>query len=833
MGSVRLLVLGCALLLLAACGGGGGGGGDRSTGNFTIASTAVTFDGDPGGAVPQAAVVTGSITGVNQDVFLFVALTNNGIANATVEVTGTTTGRLTIFPKHPAVLGFGTYNDTVTVRACLDAGCNQQISGSPKVITVTYNVRGLSVDPTSVTLSATEGSAPVAQQVTLSNNTTLSWTSAIVYQGATTGWLTLSSTSPATQGPQQLTFTANALNTPGSYTANVQITAGNRQLSIPVTYNVTPNLVLSQSSIGLTAVTGQTAPPSANNVFVEAATGATTFTTSVTYGAGASNWLEPLGTAAPGPLSLVPQTVALPPGSYEATVTLTPNGAGSPVSLAVTYTLAPSALTVTPGGPSFEVVATTTNIAPFMERGLLSGDTGAPLTWTASDNSPWLEVTPAGSSGDVVTLNLVPAEFEAMPNGQHQAIVTFTYNGPSVVNHTLQLGVDLTLHLPTIEHAMPHVAYLNEGQEQLVLHGSGFAQPGGEAVQFEGVDAAFVQVVSDTEIRVVPSAVTVQSLGSPTIAIANGLNLDRSEAELVVRAKPNYGSLQFDSNHGLPSRVVYEPERDLVFGVRHGLLDPPLATLDHVLRFELDPTGAAAPAFSAHSFAGLWDIALSPDGNTLYVLTQGQLRFVDTGTMTETRSPVSVSEFARLLTVFGDGRILFPNIPSIYSPRTNEFEPLDVSLGHGASAASADGSRVGVESIQGNGKVLLGAYDAGAGEFRFQSEERFSSRMSLDRLGTRIAHAGEVFNADDLTLYGSVDGPDGEFSVLSPTGDRLYAITFSPTSRVHVWDTSAAATPFPELTPIDVPFGAASYAISLNGEHLFIIDAGHLFVVEL
>lgn len=118
---------------------------------------------------PSPAIVTGSITGVDEDVFLTVVLTSDGIAHASVAVTGETTGAPTIFPKHPAQLGAGTFNDTVRVNACLDAGCSRHVSGSPKTISVTYNVRGLSASPSGVVFSAFEGTTPPPQQITLSN----------------------------------------------------------------------------------------------------------------------------------------------------------------------------------------------------------------------------------------------------------------------------------------------------------------------------------------------------------------------------------------------------------------------------------------------------------------------------------------------------------------------------------------------------------------------------------------------------------------------------------------------------------------------------------------
>ncbi|HKR34482.1 MAG TPA: hypothetical protein VJT10_06560 [Steroidobacteraceae bacterium] len=112
MGSLRFIALGCVVLLLAACSGGGGGGGQRPVGNFSISTTTVTFDGDPDAGGPEPAVVSGSITGVDQTVFLRVVLTTNGVATAAVDLTGPTTGTLTIVPKSPLQLGYGTFTDT-------------------------------------------------------------------------------------------------------------------------------------------------------------------------------------------------------------------------------------------------------------------------------------------------------------------------------------------------------------------------------------------------------------------------------------------------------------------------------------------------------------------------------------------------------------------------------------------------------------------------------------------------------------------------------------------------------------------------------------------------
>jgi DNA-binding beta-propeller fold protein YncE len=49
-------------------------------------------------------------------------------------------GRVTIVPTSPALLGVGVHTGTITVKACLDALCVNEIAGSPATITVRFTV---------------------------------------------------------------------------------------------------------------------------------------------------------------------------------------------------------------------------------------------------------------------------------------------------------------------------------------------------------------------------------------------------------------------------------------------------------------------------------------------------------------------------------------------------------------------------------------------------------------------------------------------------------------------------------------------------------------------
>jgi hypothetical protein len=74
--------------------------------------------------------------------FIFVAGTGSAVAQATYSAGATPAlgGQATIELKTPYALGTGTFTDTLTVRACLDAQCTNEIAGSPASVGVQYTV---------------------------------------------------------------------------------------------------------------------------------------------------------------------------------------------------------------------------------------------------------------------------------------------------------------------------------------------------------------------------------------------------------------------------------------------------------------------------------------------------------------------------------------------------------------------------------------------------------------------------------------------------------------------------------------------------------------------
>ncbi len=253
---VARIALAALLVTLAACGGGGGDG-DGGGPSVSPSTSSVTFVADdPSSSTPPAQSVTLTLSGGSAWLGTTSAY-GTLIANAVTSISGPTTAQVTITPASPFNLGVGTHTGSVTVQVCADQYCNAEIAGSPFTINVTYVVGGFSGSPTSISLNAAEGETPVAVSESITNTSgSAAWTSSVVYNGATTNWLTLSAESGVTL-PVTLSVGATPLPV-GTYSATIQLAIPGKTLDIPVTYVVAkamaPNPALMGFSIGTTVV---------------------------------------------------------------------------------------------------------------------------------------------------------------------------------------------------------------------------------------------------------------------------------------------------------------------------------------------------------------------------------------------------------------------------------------------------------------------------------------------------------------------------------------------------------------------------------------------------
>ena len=214
----RYLSCMAAALFIAGCGGGGGGGGSSSAGGSTpvpppntpatlsvssntIAATASTAQSAP--SVGFSVQITTTVS-TSTEFYVNGSYTKHGIASISED---STAGNFTIVFQSPAALGVGTYQDTITLEACYQSACSQQVTGSPQVIAVTYTVTQGAASLTSLNPATVQ--AAVAFTLTVDGSGFLS-SSVIVFNGTPVSTTYLS--------PTQITaaISAAAINQPGT-----------------------------------------------------------------------------------------------------------------------------------------------------------------------------------------------------------------------------------------------------------------------------------------------------------------------------------------------------------------------------------------------------------------------------------------------------------------------------------------------------------------------------------------------------------------------------------------------------------------------------------------
>lgn len=344
----RLVLSAFACMTMASCGGGGGDGGGSSVPSnqiLQLSHTEINLTAPSTGNGPLDVVLQGTVSGSPSQIYAFVEYTNTGISEVSQPLVGQSGAVAYVRPRAPLALGHGIYRDTITIRACLDAGCKQHYHGSPAVIPVTYKV-GLPVTPATVTLQQVEGAASLpSQQLSIdsfaSDN---SWTAAEPSTGTPAGWLKLSAAS-GPRFPASLLVSADPRPV-GEYTAQVELRAilpfNNTVVDgrvIPVSYSVLP--LLSASAPAGFEVTDSNGPAGQTRSLSIASRDSTRQTAWSASIPTPKPWLRLLTatghTATSGSglqVELIPEEIAaLENGTHNIDVVVTPSVTGSPVSV--------------------------------------------------------------------------------------------------------------------------------------------------------------------------------------------------------------------------------------------------------------------------------------------------------------------------------------------------------------------------------------------------------------------------------------------------------------------------------------------------------------------
>jgi len=227
----------------------------------------------------------------------------------------------------------------------------------------------------------------------------------------------------------------------GTYLGTINATspnAGNGNLSVPVTLNITagPALQLGAPSLAFAFQIGQP-PPLSQTVTVNSASGQVSYTVAVQTST-PQQWLtaSPANGVAPGNFVVSVNTTSLTAGTYTGSISVTPSGATSiPQTIPVTLVVSSTALLVlSPSNLTFS--ATAGSAASSFQNAAVTSTDGTQLGFSVaistSTGLSWLLVN---TSSATTPANLsVSANPSGLSVGTYTGTVTITASSASVTN---------------------------------------------------------------------------------------------------------------------------------------------------------------------------------------------------------------------------------------------------------------------------------------------------------------------------------------------------------------------------------------------------------------
>jgi trimeric autotransporter adhesin len=373
---------------------------------------------------------------------------------------GSTNGSFTVTPSNLASLTAGTCTGTITVTATNPASGNPAIN-SPLTIPVTLYVSTtplLSVTPASLSFTSAVSGSGGTQQITVSStnaSSNLTYTVSFTTNNGNNNWLSASPLSGSTATGSNVVNVSviPGILSPGIYTGTVTITStgvADSPITVPVALQVTSGtLTLSSNSLNFTYTVGGSTP-AAQTVQVTSNSTPLSFTAAANSGIAGTNWLSvtPTSGTTPGSLSISVSPTNLAAGTYTGTVVVTsPNAAGSPAAINVTFAVNSGTITATPAptaaGLIFTQAAGGNASAP--QTISLAGSPGAISFTTAAttvSGGNWLIVTP--SSGTTPVTVSVSVNAASLPVGTYMGTVTITAPGATGSPITYPVTVQVT-----------------------------------------------------------------------------------------------------------------------------------------------------------------------------------------------------------------------------------------------------------------------------------------------------------------------------------------------------------------------------------------------------
>lgn len=514
----------------------------------------------------------------------------------------------------------------VTVNATASSG--NAVPNGPLVIPVTLYVNNsamLVVNPTALSFTAGVNQVSTLQYLTVTSTGTagtdqLSFTAT---HPAADNWLlvdgSLHTTATGTidckvNAQSCISVIVNSSNlAPGTYSSTITITAAgagvlDSPVSVPVTMTVTGATMTVSPASGLSfSQTLGAAPPAAKTVTVSTSGPDIAFNTTVTMQNG-TGWLNATSSnstatsSTPAQIQVSVNGSNLAAGTYNGSVVVTATSAGvsgSPVTIPVTFVVAPGTLAVSPAILTFtEVAGTAAQSQPITITGT-PGALNYTIATATANNGNWLSVSSASGTTGSGTVN-VTANNTGLQPGQYTGTVTVTSPGatgsPQTVNVTLNVVAAQTITVsPTtlnFNYIIGTQTTLQVQQVQVTSSGTGAT-----FTATPSSSAAWLVVSPTTGTAPATLNVSIQPAGlaagnyTGTIAITSPSSATSPAASVTVNLtvtavpKPTFSSVANAASY--VSGAVSPGENIVIFGTGLG---PATLALGHLTNGVFDTT---------------------------------------------------------------------------------------------------------------------------------------------------------------------------------------------------------------------------------------------------
>ena len=288
-----------------------------------------------------------------------------------------------------------------------------------------------------------------------------------------------------------------------------------------------PALSVSPTSLSFSGTTGGPSPAAQTLSVSNTGGGTLSWTASES-----ASWLSlsPTSGTNSGPFTVMPDISGLAAGTYTTSITVNATGAsGSPKTIPVTFTVAaptPPALSVTPASLSFS--GTQGGSDPATKTLTVSNTGGGTMSWTTSDDVPWLTVSPtSGTNGATIT---VTPSISGLAAGTYTG--TVTVDAGTATGSPAAIPVTLTVSAPP----PPTLAVTPTSMTFTATQGGTNPAPQSASVTNTGSGSLDVSVTDDASwLSVTPATATAPA----TLSVApntSGLTAGTYTATVTVTA---------------------------------------------------------------------------------------------------------------------------------------------------------------------------------------------------------------------------------------------------------------------------------------------------------